>query len=140
MFGKKSPSNVATLPVPAATAPKPTSAPKQTSAPGKPKVSKEKVEQFNKLKMHLHRKVIDQLDLTRMVGDDETLRAQVKEVVSQLADQENTLLNFNERQRLISEVLDETPAAYKPIDDVMAAQSDLVDIVHTLRQVVCVKG
>jgi len=108
MFGKKSPSNVATLPVPAATAPKPTSAPKQTSGPGKPKVSKEKVEQFNKLKMHLHRKVIDQLDLTRMVGDDETLRAQVKEVVSQLADQENTLLNFNERQRLISEVLDET--------------------------------
>jgi tRNA-splicing ligase RtcB (3'-phosphate/5'-hydroxy nucleic acid ligase) len=39
-----------------------------------------------------------------------------------------------------SEVLDETPAAYKPIDAVMAAQSDLVDIVHTLRQVVCVKG
>jgi tRNA-splicing ligase RtcB len=38
------------------------------------------------------------------------------------------------------EVIDETPAAYKPIDQVMAAQADLVDIVHTLRQVVCVKG
>lgn len=37
-------------------------------------------------------------------------------------------------------VIDETPAAYKPIEAVMAAQSDLVDIVHTLRQVVCVKG
>ena len=37
-------------------------------------------------------------------------------------------------------VLDETPAAYKPIDDVMEAQKDLVEIVHTLRQVVCVKG
>ncbi|MCH9682118.1 MAG: RtcB family protein [Deltaproteobacteria bacterium] len=37
-------------------------------------------------------------------------------------------------------VIDETPAAYKSIDDVMAAQSDLVEIVHTLRQVVCVKG
>lgn len=37
-------------------------------------------------------------------------------------------------------VLDETPAAYKPIDDVMAAQKDLVEVVHTLRQVVCVKG
>jgi tRNA-splicing ligase RtcB len=37
-------------------------------------------------------------------------------------------------------VLDETPAAYKPIDDVMAAQAALVEIVHTLRQVVCVKG
>lgn len=37
-------------------------------------------------------------------------------------------------------VLDETPGAYKDIDAVMAAQSDLVDIIHTLRQVVCVKG
>ena len=37
-------------------------------------------------------------------------------------------------------VIDETPAAYKDIDAVMAAQSDLVEIVHTLRQVVCVKG
>jgi tRNA-splicing ligase RtcB len=37
-------------------------------------------------------------------------------------------------------VIDETPAAYKPIDAVMAAQADLVEIVHTLRQVVCVKG
>ena len=37
-------------------------------------------------------------------------------------------------------VLDETPAAYKDIDAVMAAQSSLVDIVRTLKQVVCVKG
>jgi len=39
-----------------------------------------------------------------------------------------------------AEVIDETPMAYKDIDAVMAAQSDLVEIVHTLRQVVCVKG
>ncbi|MDJ0523050.1 MAG: RtcB family protein [Planctomycetota bacterium] len=37
-------------------------------------------------------------------------------------------------------VLDETPAAYKDIDAVMAAQTDLVEVVHTLKQVVCVKG
>lgn len=37
-------------------------------------------------------------------------------------------------------VLDETPMAYKPIDAVMEAQRDLVDVVHELRQVVCVKG
>ncbi len=37
-------------------------------------------------------------------------------------------------------VIDETPAAYKPIEAVMAAQKDLVEVVHTLRQVVCVKG
>jgi len=39
-----------------------------------------------------------------------------------------------------ADVIDETPAAYKSIDAVMAAQADLVEIVHTLRQVVCVKG
>ena len=37
-------------------------------------------------------------------------------------------------------VIDETPMAYKPIEKVMEAQSDLVEIVHELRQVVCVKG
>ena len=37
-------------------------------------------------------------------------------------------------------VLDETPGAYKNIDDVMASQTELVDIVHTLKQFVCVKG
>ncbi len=38
------------------------------------------------------------------------------------------------------DVIDETPGAYKSIDAVMEAQKDLVEIVHTLRQVVCVKG
>jgi len=37
-------------------------------------------------------------------------------------------------------VIDESPAAYKDVDVVMAAQQDLVEVVHTLRQVVCVKG
>ncbi|MGH9844741.1 MAG: RtcB family protein [Blastocatellia bacterium] len=37
-------------------------------------------------------------------------------------------------------VIDESPGAYKDIRAVMNAQSDLVEIVHTLRQVVCVKG
>ena len=39
-----------------------------------------------------------------------------------------------------ADVIDETPGAYKDIDAVMAAQADLVEVVHTLRQVVCVKG
>jgi tRNA-splicing ligase RtcB len=38
------------------------------------------------------------------------------------------------------DVIDETPMAYKPIDQVMEAQKDLVEVVHTLKQVVCVKG
>ncbi len=37
-------------------------------------------------------------------------------------------------------VLDEIPGAYKNIDEVMANQSDLVEVLHTLKQVLCVKG
>ncbi len=50
---------------------------------------------------------------------------------------ENVLVT---RKGAVRDVIDETPAAYKPIDAVMAAQADLVEIAHTLRQVVCVKG
>ena len=39
-----------------------------------------------------------------------------------------------------SKVLDEIPQAYKDIDEVMANQTDLVEVVHTLKQVLCVKG
>lgn len=39
-----------------------------------------------------------------------------------------------------ADVVDEIPEAYKSINDVMANQSDLVDVVHTLKQVVNVKG
>jgi tRNA-splicing ligase RtcB len=42
--------------------------------------------------------------------------------------------------RLDADVLDESPAAYKPIGAVMEAQSDLIEIVHRLRQVVDVRG
>ena len=37
-------------------------------------------------------------------------------------------------------VVDEIPAAYKPIEEVMENQRDLVEVVHTLKQVLCVKG
>jgi tRNA-splicing ligase RtcB len=37
-------------------------------------------------------------------------------------------------------VLDEIPGAYKSIEQVMSNQSDLVEVVHTLKQVLCVKG
>lgn len=39
-----------------------------------------------------------------------------------------------------ADVIDEIPGAYKPIDEVMANQSDLVEVVAELKQVLCVKG
>jgi len=64
---------------------------------------------FEDLKRKIHGKLVDKLDLTR-VGelDDSVLRTQVRMVVEHLCDQEDTLLNRAERERLIDEVLDET--------------------------------
>jgi tRNA-splicing ligase RtcB len=39
-----------------------------------------------------------------------------------------------------SGIIDELPLAYKDIDSVMENQSDLVEVVHTLKQVLCIKG
>jgi tRNA-splicing ligase RtcB len=39
-----------------------------------------------------------------------------------------------------SGVIDEIPGAYKDIDQVIAYQSDLIDVVHTLKQILCIKG
>ena len=55
-----------------------------------------------------------------------------------LADHERAKVGVECRKD--KDVIDETPAAYKPINDVMNAQKDLVEIMYTLRQVVCVKG
>jgi tRNA-splicing ligase RtcB len=54
--------------------------------------------------------------------------------------EDHKIATKNVECRKDAEVIDETPGAYKDIDTVMAAQSDLVSIRHTLRQVVCVKG
>ncbi len=64
---------------------------------------------FEEMKQRIHGKLVDKLDLSR-VGelDGETLRREIRLVVEHLCDTEDTLLNRNERDRLVSEVLDET--------------------------------
>ncbi|MAG27690.1 RNA-splicing ligase RtcB [Candidatus Pacearchaeota archaeon] len=54
--------------------------------------------------------------------------------------EDHTLATEGLECRKDEDVIDETPMSYKPIDDVMKAQSDLVEVLHTLRAVVCVKG
>ena len=56
-------------------------APKKPAKPEPPKVSKaeqEKQEQYYELKARLHRKLVDQLDVTRVGGEDSDLRDQVR--------------------------------------------------------------
>ena len=68
----------------------------------------ERVRSYNELKTRIHRKLVEKLDLQRLSGDDEEIRKQVKEVVVSLTEMEEALLNYNERQRLVEEILDET--------------------------------
>src|SRR3989304_4989091 len=64
---------------------------------------------FEELKQRIHSKLVDKLDLSR-VGELEgdALRREIRLVIEHLCDTEDTLLNRNERERLINEVLDET--------------------------------
>ena len=64
---------------------------------------------FEELKQRIHSKLVDKLDLSK-IGDLEgdVLRREIRLVVEHLCDTEDTLLNRNERERLIDEVLDET--------------------------------
>lgn len=140
MFGKKATGTISQPKEPSPTeAGAPKTAPKPVGVVAKPRVAKEKTEQFNALKMRLHRKLIDQLDLARMVGDEETLREQVKGVVAQLAEQENTLLNYSERQRLINEVLDET-FGLGPLEVILADPSISDILVNGPKQVYVERG
>ena len=64
---------------------------------------------YDELKQRIHSKLVDKLDLTK-VGELEgdVLRREIRPVVEHLCDSEDSLLNRNERERLVDEVLDET--------------------------------
>ena len=64
-------------------------------------------------------------------------RTKAKKLVSL---EEHKLATADVECRKDESVIDETPSAYKPIEKVMEAQKDLVEVVYTLKQVVCVKG
>ena len=83
---------------------------------------------FEDLKQRIHSKLVDKLDLSR-IGELEgdTLRREIRLVVEHLCDSEDTLLNRNERERLINEVLDET-FGYGPLEILLkdATVSDIM--------------
>jgi pilus assembly protein CpaF len=64
--------------------------------------------QFEEVKTRIHSKLVDKLDLAR-VGDlkGDTLKREIRLVVEHLCDAEDTLLNRQERERIVEEVIDE---------------------------------
>lgn len=80
---------------------------RQTTQPLRPETSRQ--EQFDEIKRRIHGKLVDKLDLSR-VGElqGDKLRREIRMVVEHLCDAEDTLLNRQERERIVDEVLDET--------------------------------
>ena len=66
--------------------------------------------------------------------------ARVTKIVEELAEERERAANLTQRWEKEKSVVDEIPSAYKDIDQVMQHQTDLVDVVHTLKQVICIKG
>ena len=64
---------------------------------------------FDALKQRIHQRLIGKLDLNRISElEGDVLKKEIRMVVEHLCDNENTLLNRSERDRLVDEVLDET--------------------------------
>jgi len=101
--GAPGPSASAAVPVPTARSAAP--APKPRFDP----LTDERARKFQELKGKIHHKLVDQLDMTKLAQNaSEEVHAQVQQIVSALCDEADSLLNYNERQRLAQEILDET--------------------------------
>ncbi|HKQ48147.1 MAG TPA: CpaF family protein [Phycisphaerae bacterium] len=97
--GQGSPASSGGAPTSTAATPPPTAAP---AAP-------DRNDEFSELKSRVHKQLVEMLDLaalSKRSGDD--VREEVKQVITGLCDQQDALLNFNDRQRLVTEILDET--------------------------------
>ncbi len=72
-------------------------------------LANERAQKFQNLKTEIHRKLVDQLDMTKLAQNvTDEIREQVMQIVLALCEEAGGLLNFNERQKLAKEILDET--------------------------------
>ncbi len=84
------------------------SAPKPSTSP-QPSIIPEENKTETDLKTRIHTRLIEEIDLSRLAeGNDEQLRWQLKEAISQLLADEDALLTTSERDRLMQEILNET--------------------------------
>jgi len=82
---------------------------------------------FEALKSHIHGKLVEKLDMTRVSElEGDSLRREIRVVVEHLCDTENTMLNRSERERLIEEVLDEA-FGFGPLE-LLLKEDDVADI------------
>lgn len=94
---------------PASSPPKAPTAGPPGPRPRKDPVSDERARKFQNLKTDIHRKLVEQLDMTKLSQNvTDEVHEQVHEIVMALCEESESLLNFGERQRLAKEIIDET--------------------------------
>ena len=100
----------------------------------------ERAAKFQTLKTDIHRKLVEQLDMTTLAQNvTEEIREQVRQIVVALCEESNTLLNFSERQRLAREILDET-FGLGPLEPLLADEQISDILINGPKQVYIEKG
>lgn len=151
------PANTEPAPTPAvSTAPKPEenaeAKPAPSAPPAQPKpatkaipkakndAQDERARRFQDLKSRVHRKLVEQLDMNKISQDaDGQVREQVRQIVVALCEEENTLLNYGERQKLAQEILDET-FGLGPLESLLADANVSDILINGPKQVYIEKG
>lgn len=131
--GERAAASAVSVPAPPPPPPPPASGPPGPSpgAGAKPRpdrMADERNRKFQDLKGEIHRKLVDQLDLTKLSADaTEEVREQVHQIVVALCEESTALLNFAERKKLAQEILDET-FGLGPLESLLAdpAVSDIL--------------
>jgi pilus assembly protein CpaF len=112
----------------------------QRVSPARDRMADERAMRFQELKASIHRKLVEQLDMTKLAREvSDELRQQVKQMVKALCEEENTLLNFSERERLAQEILDET-FGLGPLESLLADPHVSDILINGPRQVYVERG
>ncbi len=70
---------------------------------------KDRSDEFYELKSRVHRKLVETLDLAEIgKRNSAEIKDEVRQVIAKLCDEEDVLLNYNEKQQIVNEILDET--------------------------------
>ncbi len=147
MFGK---SKIPTLKMPKP----PTGAPGAPGSPAKPaapsqkegaagggsqlgggKQKKDRSDEFYGLKTRVHKKLVETLDLTEIgKRNSDDVKEEVRQVIAKLCDEEEVLLNFNEKQQIITEILNET-FGLGPLEAILADEHVSDILINGAKQV-----
>lgn len=146
MFGK---SKIPTLKMPkqpagapAKPGPPGSSTPKEAPKPaggggqlGSNKQKKDRSDEFYELKTRVHKKLVETLDLTEIgKRDSDDVKEEVRQVIAKLCDEEEVLLNFNEKQQIITEILNET-FGLGPLEAILADEHVSDILINGAKQV-----